>query len=162
MPIKDVIKDPEACTLTVTADLAATLERSWQLWADPRQFERWWGSAEYPTTVVDLELVPGGRITFFMTGPDGEKFHSVWGVVATDPPRRIEMKDADVDGDGTPNDGADITAMVVTFAEGGKGTIMTIVWSFLSPEGMERAIEMGMDEGMQHAMRQIDVLLAGS
>lgn len=161
MPIKDVIKDPQACTLTVTADLAATVERSWQLWADPRQFERWWGSAEYPTTVVDHDLVSGGKITFFMTGPDGEKMHSVWGVVATEPPRRIELTDADVDANGTPNDGAEITGMVVTFEEAGKGTVMTIVTSFLTADGMQRTIDMGMDEGLKHAMSQIDVILAG-
>src|SRR5262249_17533381 len=117
-------------------------------------------SPEYPTTVVDLDLAPGGKITFFMTGPEGEKHHSVWGVAATDPPHRIELTDADVDESGTPNDGAEIIGMVVTFAEGGRGTVMTIGTTFLSAEGMERAIEMGMDEGLQHAMSQIDLILA--
>ena len=41
MSVTSVEKDPRALTMTVTADLAATVEREWQLWADPRQFE-WW------------------------------------------------------------------------------------------------------------------------
>ena len=43
MSVTSVEKDPESLTMTVTADLDATVERAWQLWADPRQFEQWWG-----------------------------------------------------------------------------------------------------------------------
>jgi hypothetical protein len=35
MSVSSVEKDPEALTLTVTADLEATVDRAWQLWADP-------------------------------------------------------------------------------------------------------------------------------
>ena len=62
MSVTSVEKDPESLTMTVTADLDATVERAWQLWADPRQFEQWWGPPDYPTTVVDHDLRPGGRI----------------------------------------------------------------------------------------------------
>ena len=70
MSVTSVDKDPEAMTMTVTADLDATVERAWQLWADPRQFEKWWGPPGYPATVVDHDLRPGGRITFFTVGPE--------------------------------------------------------------------------------------------
>ena len=43
MSVTRVEKHPEFLTMTVTADLDATVERAWQLWADPRQFEQWWG-----------------------------------------------------------------------------------------------------------------------
>ena len=48
MTVKSVQKDPKALTMTVTAELDATVERSWQLWADPRQLERWWGPPDVP------------------------------------------------------------------------------------------------------------------
>ena len=48
MSVTSVEKDLEALTMTVTADLDATVERAWQLWADPRQFERWWGPPGLP------------------------------------------------------------------------------------------------------------------
>ncbi len=43
MSVTSVEKDPESLTMTVTADLDATVERAWQVWADPHQFEQWWG-----------------------------------------------------------------------------------------------------------------------
>lgn len=63
MSVTSVEKDLDALTMTVTADLDATVERAWQLWADPRQFEQWWGPPDYPATVVDYDLRAGGRIT---------------------------------------------------------------------------------------------------
>ena len=56
MTVTSFRKDPEALTMTITAELDATVERAWQLWADPRQLERWWGPPTYPATVVDHDL----------------------------------------------------------------------------------------------------------
>ncbi|MEA3215875.1 MAG: hypothetical protein QOJ19_2031, partial [Acidimicrobiia bacterium] len=33
MTVTNIHKDPKALTMTVTAELNATVERSWQLWA---------------------------------------------------------------------------------------------------------------------------------
>ena len=51
MTVTNVHKDPEALTMTITAEFDAPVERVWQLWADPRQLERWWGPPTYPATV---------------------------------------------------------------------------------------------------------------
>ena len=73
MTVLDVRRDPEALTITVTAEFAAPRDRVWQLYADPRQLERWWGPPEWPATFERHEIVPGGVATYYMTGPDGEK-----------------------------------------------------------------------------------------
>jgi uncharacterized protein YndB with AHSA1/START domain len=161
MSTTSVEKDPESLTLTVTADLDATVERTWQLWADPRQFEQCWGPPGYPTTVVDHDLRAGGRITFFMAGSEGERYDSAWEVIAADPPRRLELRDADVDDAGRPNDGNAITAMVVTIDEReGGGAVMAIRTHFDSPAGMEARA--GFEEGMRTVLSQIDAVLAGT
>ncbi len=161
MSVTSVEKDPEALTMTVTADLDATVERAWQLWADPRQFERWWGPPGYPTTVVDHDLRSGGRITFFMAGAEGDRHDSVWEVVAVDPPSLLELRDADVDDDGRPNDGNAMTAMVITIGQGdGGGAVMVIRTHFDSLEGMEKVLASGVEEGMCMVLAQMDEVLA--
>jgi uncharacterized protein YndB with AHSA1/START domain len=50
--ITTVHKDPAALTMTITAEFDASPELVWQLWADPRQLERWWGPPGYPETEV--------------------------------------------------------------------------------------------------------------
>lgn len=156
-----VHKDPAALTMTVTTELDATVERAWQLWADPRQLERWWGPPTYPATVIDHDLVPGGRVTYFMTGPDGDKPHGYWHIVAVEPPRRLEIKDGFADDSGAPNDDMPTMVMVATLTErDGGGTIMTVETTFPSLEAMEQLVSMGMEEGITAAMGQIEGILA--
>ena len=61
MTVTNVHKDPDALTMAITVELDATVERAWQLWADPRQLERWWGPPGYPATFVDHVLTVGSR-----------------------------------------------------------------------------------------------------
>ncbi len=161
MTVTSVRKDPEALTMSITAELDAGVDRAWQLWAEPRQLERWWGPPTYPATVVDHDLVPGGRVTYFMTGPDGEKFHGWWQVLAVDPPNRLELKDGFADDTGTPNDDMPTTTTVVTLTErDGGGTVMAIETQFPSLGAMEQLVSMGMEEGMVAALGQIPEILA--
>ena len=161
MTITNVEKDLDALTMTVTAELDATVERAWQLWADPRQFERWWGPPGYPATVVDYDLRAGGRITFFM-GAGEERQDSTWEVIAADPPRHLELRDADVDDAGRPNDGNAMTAMVITIEEKDGGAGMAIRTHFDSLAGMEQVLAMGIEEGMRMVLTQIDAVLTGT
>ncbi|HWN86966.1 MAG TPA: SRPBCC domain-containing protein, partial [Vicinamibacterales bacterium] len=59
-----VQKDPQALTLTLDAEFEASQERVWQLWADPRQLERWWGPPTYPATFTKHDLAPGSRVEY--------------------------------------------------------------------------------------------------
>jgi uncharacterized protein YndB with AHSA1/START domain len=161
MTATNVHKDPEALTMRITTELDATVERSWQLWADPRQLERWWGPPTYPATFVDHDLAAGGRVTYFMTGPEGEKYHGWWQVLAVEPPARLELKDGFAHDDGTPNDTMPISTMVVTLTErDGGGSLMTIESRFPSLEAMEQLVSMGAEEGMIAALGQIAGILA--
>lgn len=48
MTVTRVDKDYDRLTITFVADFDAPVERVWQLWADPRQLERWWGPPSMP------------------------------------------------------------------------------------------------------------------
>lgn len=162
MTVTSVHKDPEALTMKIATELDAPVERSWKLWADPRQLERWWGPPTYPATVVDHDLAVGGRITYFMTGPEGDKAHGWLQVLTAEPPNRLELLDGFADDSGTPNDSMPTMTMLVTLTErNGGGTLMTIQTTFPSLEAMEQLVSMGMDEGMSAALGQIDEILAG-
>jgi len=162
MTVTRVEKDLDTLTMTITADLDATAERAWQLWADPRQFERWWGPPGCPPTVVDHDLRAGGRITFFMIGPDGEREDSTWEVIAVDPPRHLELRDADIDDAGRPNDGNSMTSFVINIDERGGGAVMAIRIHFDSLAGMEQVLAMGIEEGMRTVFAQIDEVLTST
>ena len=161
MTVTNVHKDPEALTMAITAELDAPVDRAWQLWADPRQLERWWGPPTYPATVEDHDLTPGGRVTYFMTGPEGDVARGWWEVLAVEPPHRLELVDGFADEDGRPNDAMPTTRTVVTLRERDGRTLMAIETQFGSLEEMERLVSMGMEEGITLAVGQIDGILAG-
>jgi uncharacterized protein YndB with AHSA1/START domain len=98
-----------------------------------------------------------------MSGPEGDRHDSTWDVLAADPPQHLELRDADVDTDGVPNDGNAMTAMIITFdaAESG-GTEMVIRTHFDSLAGMEHVLATGVEDGMVMVIDQIDAALAGA
>jgi uncharacterized protein YndB with AHSA1/START domain len=160
MTVTSVHKDPETLTLTIVSEFDAPIERVWQVWDDPRQLERWWGPPTYPATVVDHELRAGGSVTYFMTGPGGDKAGGWWRVLAVEPPRRLEFEDGFADEAGAPAPDMPVTIVRVTLDEQAeRRTRMEIASTFPSSEAMEQLISMGMDEGMKEALGQIDDLL---
>ncbi|MGB8382544.1 MAG: SRPBCC domain-containing protein, partial [Dermatophilaceae bacterium] len=74
MSVTSVDKNLDNLTLTLVADFDASADRVWQLWANPRLLESWWGPPTYPATVVAHDLTAGGNVTYFMTGPDGAQY----------------------------------------------------------------------------------------
>jgi uncharacterized protein YndB with AHSA1/START domain len=161
MPVTDVKKDLDALTMTVTAEFDAGAERVWEMWSDPRQLERWWGPPSHPATFVDHDFEPGGRAAYFMTAPDGQKYHGWWRFEEVEPPGRLRFEDGFADEEGKPNEEMPTTVATVTITESGGSTTMSIESRFASREGMEQTIEMGMEQGVVEALGQIDALLAG-
>ncbi|MGO4427670.1 SRPBCC domain-containing protein, partial [Streptomyces sp. MCAF7] len=134
--------------------------RVWRLWADPRQLERWWGPPTYPATMEQHDLTPGGEVAYFMTGPEGDKHHGWWRITSVNAPTSLEFTDGFANPDGTPAADMPTTTVRVLLTEHDGGTRMELHSAYDSREQMERMLEMGMAEGLQQAVGQMDALLA--
>jgi uncharacterized protein YndB with AHSA1/START domain len=161
MSVTSLNKDLENLTLTLVADFSAPVERVWQLWADPRQLERWWGPPSYPATVEQHDLTPGGDVTYFMTGPEGDKYRGWWRVATVEAPTALEFTDGFADQDGVPNADMPTTVTRVTLTERDGGTRMEMLSVFDTRDQMEQLMKMGMEDGLREAAGQMDGLLAG-
>jgi len=162
MSVTSVDKDYENLSLTLIADFSAPADSVWELWADPRQLERWWGPPTYPATMEQHDLTPGGRVTYFMTSPEGEKFHGYWDITAVTPKTGLDLVDGFADSDGVPNADLPLTVTSMRLAETGGGTRMELRSSFASREQMDQLVAMGMPEGLTEAVGQMDTLLLAS
>lgn len=161
MSVTSLDKDLDSLTLTLVADFDASAERVWELWADPRQLERWWGPPGYPATVEEHELAPGGRVAYYMTGPEGEKFPGWWRIESVEPPKSLQFVDGFADQDGKPNTDMPTTTVWMQLSEHEGGTRMELRSTFASREQMEELENMGMMEGLQQSVSQMDALLVG-
>ncbi|WP_427129165.1 SRPBCC family protein [Pseudarthrobacter sp. S9] len=160
MTVTSSVKNLEALSLTFVAEFDASVERVWQIWEDPRQLERWWGPPTWPATFAKHDFVPGGESSYYMTGPEGEKSRGWWRITDIKAPHHLAFDDGFADENGAPV--ADMGTMhgVVTLEAIGDRTRMTVMTEFEAEEQMEQILAMGMEEGMQQAMGQIDAIVA--
>jgi len=160
VPVTDVQHDLDALTLTITADFAAPVHRIWQIYADARQLEKVWGPPTYPATVVDHDLVPGGRTTYYMTGPEGDKHAGYWLIAAVEEPRGFTFDDGFADLDFNPIPDMPVSKNDFTFAEHDGGTRAVYASTYASAQALRQVLDMGIVEGASLAIHQIDALIA--
>jgi uncharacterized protein YndB with AHSA1/START domain len=161
MPVTDVTHDLDARTLSIVADFTAPPKRIWEVYADPRQLERVWGPPTHPATFVDHDLVPGGRMNYYMTSPEGEKYFGYWEVETVDEPNSFTFDDGFALDEGfTKNPDLPVGRNVFTFAEHDGGTRATFVSIYATPEALQTVLDLGVVEGATSAINQIDDLVA--
>ncbi len=159
MPVTDITTDPENLTMTLVADTAASVDRLWNAFTDPRQLERFWGPPGWPATFTTFDLRPGGRVDYHMTSPQGERSGGSWEVLNIDEGRSFEVLDAFVGEDGEKLDGFPSMRMTFTFEQTDAGSRLTNVTYFPSHEALEQVVAMGAVEGSRMAMDQLDAVL---
>lgn len=160
MPVTSITKDPEALTITVVADFAAPVERLWEAYVDPRQLERFWGPPTYPATFTRHDAAAGGRSDYYMTSPEGERHYGYWEWTSVDERKGFEVADGFAHPDGTPNTELPTGRMVFAFEATPTGSRVTTTSHHASAEDLATVLEMGMEEGLQQAMAQMDDVLA--
>lgn len=160
MPVTAVDTDTENLTLTITAEFAAPAPRVWQVYADPRQLEQIWGPPGYPATVVEHDLRVGGRVSYYLTSPEGEKHPGWWEFTVIDEPRVLGFDDGFSRQDLQPLDSLPVSHNTFTFAESEGRTSATFVSRYQSAEALQQVLDMGAIEGATAAINQVDDLLA--
>lgn len=160
MPVVDVRKDLDQRTITIVAEFAAPVERVFAIYADPRQLERIWGPPTHPATFVEHDLTPGSRTTYYMTGPEGERYGGYWDVVSVDAPHGFEVRDGFADADLNPVEDMPSSTNTFRFEAVDGGTRATYVSTYPSVEALQQVLDMGVEEGARSAMGQIDAFLA--
>ena len=160
MSVTSVDTDYDNLTITLIASFEAPIDQVWELWSDPRKLERWWGPPGYPATVEKHALTPGGEVTYFMTGPEGDQHWGMWRVTSVDPPTSLQFTDACAGSDGTPLEGSPASEISIRLLELEGRTRMEMRVTFETREDMERIVEMGTVEGLKQGVTQMDGLLA--
>ncbi len=161
MTVTTVRKDTAAHSMVLDAEFDAPPERVWQLWADPRQLERWWGPPTYPATVTSHDLRVGGRVRYHMTGPEGDQPRGYWEIIECRPPHALRFRDGFANADGSPDSDMPLSETRVTIADLGSGrSRMSITSVFPDAAAMEQLLAMGMEQGLKEAVGQIDAILA--
>lgn len=160
MPVTSMTTDPASLSMTLVADFPVAPERVWEAFTDPRRLERFWGPPGYPATFGTWDLRVGGFAHYWMTSPQGERFHGRWDVTAVDAPHAFTVTDTFADEHGIADPSLPPGEMTVTIAGTPEGSRLTILSTSPTLEALEQVIAMGQVEGMTQAMSQLDTVLA--
>jgi uncharacterized protein YndB with AHSA1/START domain len=159
MTVISCTPDPESLTLTLTAEFDATPDQVWDVWADARKLERWWGPPTFPATFTRHDFTVGGESRYHMTGPGGETPRGWWGMKLIERPSRIEFDNGLAGDDGEPAPGVAPMPSEVTLEATENGTRLIAISNFVDMAQMEKMVGMGMPEGLAAAAGQIDAVL---
>jgi uncharacterized protein YndB with AHSA1/START domain len=159
MPVTDITTNSDDRSIVVTCDFPAPVSRIWEFWTDPRQLERWFGPPGYPLTVTEHDLRPGGRVNYYMTSPEGQKFGGYWDVRSVEPTTRLAYVDGFADAEGNAAEGMPLGDTVVDFTEHDGGTRVASTTVYGSAEDLQKVLDMGMAEGLTQAVGQLDAAL---
>jgi len=161
MPVISSEQDPEELRLVVVSEFDAPVARVWELWADARKLERWWGPPGFPATFVRHDFAVPGRSRYYMTSPEGERNHARWDFIAIAAPSSLEVENGFADAGGERvTDFVATNRFVVAIEPAGSGSRMTVDTVFQSTAHMEQMLGLGMEEGFLAALGQIDGILA--
>jgi len=134
----------------------APRERVWKAFTDPELVPRWWGPHGTTTTVVEMDVRPGGTWRYVSRASDRDDVTFYGEYLEVDPPKRLEWTFMfDVEGVG-PMGGPE----TFTFDEVDGKTKVTSVGHMGSVEALEGALASGMVKGAVETWDRLATLLA--
>jgi uncharacterized protein YndB with AHSA1/START domain len=140
MSTKPLAYEDKKQELIINRVFAASPEKLFQAWSDPKLIAQWWGAKTYTTPVVKIDFQVGGQLLYCMRSADGQ---DTWGkgtykeIVR---PSRIVVTDsfADPQGNTVPASyyGLEVEMplellVTLTFEEQSGGTKFTLIHSGL-------------------------------
>jgi uncharacterized protein YndB with AHSA1/START domain len=134
----------------------APREQVWKAFTDPEIIPRWWGKHGTTTTVVEMDVRPGGKWRYVNSAPDRDDVAFYGKYVDVAPIDRYEWTFMfDVEGVG-PMGGPE----TYSFEAVGGRTKVTSVGHFDSVESIEGALSTGMVRGAIETWDRLEAFLA--
>jgi uncharacterized protein YndB with AHSA1/START domain len=146
----------EGGDLTFERTFDAPRELVWKAFTDPAIVPRWWGPHGTTTTVVEMDVRPGGAWRYISSAPDREDVAFFGEYLEIDPPARFSWTFLfDVEGMG-PQGGPE----TFTFEDVGGRTKVTSVGHMGSAQAIDGALATGMVGGALETWDRLAAVLA--
>ena len=134
----------------------APRELVWKAMVDPTIIPRWWGPHGTTTTVVEMDVRPGGKWRFDSSAPDRDDVSFFGEYLEIEPPSRLSWTFLfDVEGMGPQGGPEDFELVEVD----GRTRVRTIS-HMGSPEVIDAALSTGMTKGAIETWDRLAALLA--
>jgi uncharacterized protein YndB with AHSA1/START domain len=154
----------------ISRALAAPRARVWQAWTEVEHLKHWWGPKGFVVHHCTVDLRPGGVMHYGLRSPDGGDMWGRFVFREIVKPERLVWVNSFSDEKGgitkhpMMDDWPSEMLTTVTFAEQGKGTLVTVSWVPINATDDERRVfEQGrasMQQGWTGTFEQLALYLA--
>ncbi|MGA7363090.1 MAG: SRPBCC family protein [Candidatus Dormiibacterota bacterium] len=146
--------DPATQEVVLTRTFDAPRELVFRAYTDPQLLPRWWGPSSLTTTVVAMDVQPGGVWRFVQRDQHGAEFafHGVYHEVT--PPARLVTT---FEYEGAPGH---VVLETTTFNEVAGRTQLTTRSVFQSVEDRDQMVASGMEWRARESMERLALLVA--
>jgi uncharacterized protein YndB with AHSA1/START domain len=128
-------------------------ELVWAAWTKPEHIVHWLAPKPWTTTDCEIDLRPGGILSFTMRSPEGKDFPNVGCILEVVPQERLVWTDALFPGY-RPSEKPFFTA-VIALEKQSKGTRYTATAIHRDAAGRKQHEEMGFHEGWGQCLDQL-------
>lgn len=145
---------PSDREILITRVFDAPPAKVFRAWTEPQYVRRWWGRADAPLVVCDIDLRPGGDWRYVTRSAEGVElgWHGTYLDVAV--PNRLVSTEVF---EGYPDVQSENT---LTLTAEGDTTVMTVRVLHASKANRDGHVDSGMEGGLQRSLDEIDEILA--
>lgn len=151
----------EARTMAVKRFFNAPLDNVWSAWTDADILCKWWAPEPYICVITALDLRPGGRWSYYMQGPTGDRHFCLFDYATVDMKTAFSGRAGFCDEHGMVINSMPRMQWTVGFVPTDSGTLVRVDIEPGEPEHLEEVLRMGFKEGFIQGLEQLDRLLAG-
>jgi uncharacterized protein YndB with AHSA1/START domain len=155
----------------ISREFDAPRARVWQAWTEVERLQQWMSPKGMTVIAAKLDLRPGGSYHYGMRMADGREMWGKWLIREVKRPERLVFVNTFSDAQGgltrhpfAPDWPAQMLS-TITFAEKGKGTLLTIQWEPVEASAAElRTFDTGrssMNQGWTGTLEQLTNHLKG-
>jgi uncharacterized protein YndB with AHSA1/START domain len=128
-------------------------ELVWAAWTKPEHIVHWFAPKPWTTTHCEIDLRPGGILSFTMRSPEGKDFPNIGCVLEVVPQERLVWTDALVSGY-RPSEKPFFTA-IIALEKQSKGTRYTATAIHRDAAGRKQHEDMGFHQGWGQCLDQL-------
>ncbi|MBY0310157.1 SRPBCC domain-containing protein [Patescibacteria group bacterium] len=150
---------PESHQLTAERSFAAPKTEVWRHFTTAELLELWWAPLPFKAVTKSFNFRTGGHWHYIMQGPEGEAHYCVNMYKTINPENSFTATDAFAHEDWSINTDVPVSEWEITFTQNGDTTTMKMVLTCSDRAALDTLIEMGMKEGYNQALDQLEALL---
>lgn len=150
---------PESYQMIAERSFTAPKSKVWKYYTNAELLDKWWAPKPYKAITKSFDFREGGHWHYIMTGPGGDEHYCVNLYKTIVPEESISVFDGFAHKDWSINNDLPGSEWEITFVQKGSVTDVRVVLTCANVESLNTLVEMGMQQGFDMGLNQLEVLL---